>query len=93
MPKITTVTHSLSRSVVQESEPAENISDPEALPDYPAHPQTILPAQPVENSHPDYSDHPSPSVTSAEYATVSETEAAATGGGREAAPRTAAGTR
>ena len=81
---------------VQESGPAGNISsahqtDPEAALDnfvrcINGQPQTILPDQPVETCLPDYSDHPSAaSAPSAEYATVSETEAAAAAAGdREA---------
>ena len=94
--KITTINHPPSRPV-QESGPAGNISsahqtdpeDPEAALDnfvqcINGQPQTILPDQPVETSLPDYSDHPSASAPSAEYATVSETEAAAAAGDREA---------
>ena len=88
-PNITTITHPPSRSVVQESELAENISDPEALPDY-NHPQTILPDHPVETTLPDYSDHPSSSAPTAEYAAVSETDAAGTGGREPAATGSAA---
>ena len=93
--KITTINHPPSRPV-QESGPAGNISsahqtDPEAALDnfvrcINGQPQTILPDQPVETCLPDYSDHPSAaSAPSAEYATVSETEAAAAAAGdREA---------
>ena len=88
-PNITTITHPPSRSVAQESELAENISDPEALPDY-NHPETILPDHPVETTLPDYSDHPSSSAPTAEYVAVSETEAAGTGGREPAATGSAA---
>jgi len=79
-------------------------TDPEALPDYPDHPQTtlpdypsqpILPYNPEQTTLPDYSDSLLPSAPPAEFATVSAAEiaaeeAAAAADAREAAEAAAA---